>query len=69
MANYPKELAQEAACQSHTGCLTGLWYLPKLAQGLNTNTNTNTTTTTTTTTNNNNNNNNNIFCVPEYFLN
>ena len=24
-------------CQSHTGCLTGLWFLPKLAFGLNTN--------------------------------
>ena len=35
--------------QSHTGHLTGLWFLPKLVQGLNTNTNTNT--------NNNNNNN------------
>ena len=48
MTNYPYELAQDAAYQSHTGCLTGLWFLPKLAQGLNT-----------TTTNNNNNNNNN----------
>ena len=48
MANYPKELAQDAAYQSHTGRLTGLWVLPKLAQGLNT----------TTTTNNNNNKNN-----------
>jgi hypothetical protein len=43
MANYPKELAQDAAYQSHTGHLTGLWFLPKLAQGLNTNTNTPTT--------------------------
>jgi hypothetical protein len=50
MANYPKELVQDAAYRSHTGRLTGLWFLPKLAQGLNTNTNTN---------NNNNNNNNN----------
>jgi hypothetical protein len=25
--------------QSHTGRLTGLWFLPKLAQGLNTNNN------------------------------
>ena len=33
-------------CQSHTGRLTGLWFLPKPAFGLNTN-------------NNNNNNNNN----------
>ena len=24
-------------CQSHTGRLTGLWFLPKLAFGLNTN--------------------------------
>jgi len=44
MANYPQELAQDAAYQSHTGRLTGVWFLPKLAQGLN---------------NNNNNNNNN----------
>ena len=41
MANYPSELAQDAACQSHTGRLTGLWFLPKLAQGLNTNNNNN----------------------------
>jgi len=46
MANYPLELAQDAAYQSHTSHVTGLWFLPKLAQGLN-------TTTTTTTTNNN----------------
>jgi hypothetical protein len=31
--------AQDAAYQSHTGRLTGLWFLPKLAQGLNTNNN------------------------------
>jgi hypothetical protein len=37
MANYPQELAQNAACQSHTGRLTGIWFLPKPAQGLNTN--------------------------------
>jgi hypothetical protein len=37
MANYPYELAQDAVYQSHTGRLTGLWFLPKLAQGLNTN--------------------------------
>jgi len=37
MANYPKKLAQDAAYQSHNGCLTGLWFLPKLALGLNTN--------------------------------
>jgi hypothetical protein len=35
--NYPQALAQNAVCQSHTGHLTGLWFLPKLAQGLNTN--------------------------------
>jgi predicted exporter len=29
--------AQNAACQSHISCLTGLWFLPQLAQGLNTN--------------------------------
>jgi hypothetical protein len=39
MANYPYELAQDAAYQSHTGRLTGLWFLPKLAQGLNNNNN------------------------------
>jgi hypothetical protein len=39
MANYPYELAQDAAYQSHTGRLTGHWFLPKLAQGLNTNNN------------------------------
>jgi hypothetical protein len=33
----PKKLAKDAAYQSHTGRLTGLWFLPKLAQGLNTN--------------------------------
>jgi hypothetical protein len=37
MANYLQELAQNAECQSHTGRLTRLWFLPKLAQGLNTN--------------------------------
>jgi len=41
MANYPQELAQDAAYQSHTGHLTGLWFLPKLTQGLNTNNNKN----------------------------
>jgi hypothetical protein len=39
MVNYPYELAQDAAYQSHTGRLTGLWFLPKLAQGPNTNNN------------------------------
>jgi hypothetical protein len=33
----PKKLAQDAAYQSHTGRLTGLWFLSKLAQGLNAN--------------------------------
>jgi hypothetical protein len=33
MANYPYELAQNAACQSHTG----LWFLPNPAKGLNNN--------------------------------
>ena len=27
MANYPQELAQDAECQSHTGHMTGLWFL------------------------------------------
>jgi len=27
MANYPQELVQEAMCQSHTGHMTGLWFL------------------------------------------
>jgi hypothetical protein len=39
MANFPKELAQDATYQSHTGRLTGLWFLPKLGQGLNANNN------------------------------
>ena len=37
MANYPQELAQEAVCQSHTGHMTGLWFLPALPLRLNTN--------------------------------
>jgi hypothetical protein len=37
MANYPQELAQDAAYQSRTGRPTGLWFLLKLALGLNTN--------------------------------
>jgi len=41
MANYPKELAQDAAYQSHTSRLTDLWSLPRPAQGLNTNDNNN----------------------------
>jgi hypothetical protein len=36
MANYPEELVQDAAYQSHTDRLTGLLFLPKLAHGLNT---------------------------------
>jgi len=27
----PKELAQDAVCQSHTGHMTGLWFLPSPA--------------------------------------
>jgi len=41
MTNYPFELAQDAAYQSPTSCLTGLWFLPTLSQGLNTTTTTN----------------------------
>ena len=37
MANYPQELAQDAACQSHTGHMTGLWFLPARPLRLNTN--------------------------------
>jgi hypothetical protein len=56
MENYPEVLAQDAAYQSHTGRLTGLWFLPKLALGLNTDTTTtNNNNNNTTTTNNNNN--------------
>ena len=46
----PKKLAQDVAYQSHTGRLTGVWFLSKLAQGLNAN--------------NNNNNNKNPVMVP-----
>jgi len=35
MAKHPQELAQDALCQSHTGHMTGLWFLPN--QRLNTN--------------------------------
>jgi len=31
MANYPQELSQDAVCQSHTGHMTGLWFLPSPA--------------------------------------
>jgi len=33
MATYPEELAQDAACQSHTGRLTGLWFLLNRPKG------------------------------------
>jgi len=36
MANYPQELAQDAVCQSHTGHITGLWFLPARPLRLNT---------------------------------
>jgi len=31
MANYSQELAQDAVCQSHTGHMTGLRFLPSPA--------------------------------------
>ena len=37
MANYPQEFAQDAVCQSHTGHMTGLWFLPARTLRLNTN--------------------------------
>ena len=37
MANYPQELAQDAVCQSHTGRMTGLWFLPTRPLRLNKN--------------------------------
>ena len=37
MANYPKEPAQDAVCQSLTGHMTGLWFLTARPLGLNTN--------------------------------
>jgi len=37
MANYPQELAQDAVCQSHTGHMTGLWFLPTGPLRLDTN--------------------------------
>ena len=37
MANYPQELAQDAVCQSHTGHMTGLWFLSARLLRLNTN--------------------------------
>jgi len=36
MANYPQELVQDVAYQSHTSRLAELWSLPKPAQGMNT---------------------------------
>jgi len=36
MANYPQELAQDAVCYSHTGHMTGLWFLPARPLRLNT---------------------------------
>ena len=36
MAKYPQELAQDAVCQSHTGHMTGLWFLPARPLRLNT---------------------------------
>jgi len=37
MTNYPQELAQDAVCQSHTGHMSGLWFLPARPLRLNTN--------------------------------
>jgi len=37
MANYPQELAQDAVSQSHTGHMTGLWFLPARPLRLNAN--------------------------------
>jgi len=37
MANYPQEIARDAVCQSHTGHMIGLWFLP--ARPLRPNTN------------------------------
>ena len=37
MANYSQELAQDAVCQSYTGNMTGLWFLPARPLKLNTN--------------------------------
>jgi len=31
MANYPQELAQDTVCQSHTGHMIVLWFLPSPA--------------------------------------
>jgi len=37
MANYLQELVQDAVCQSHTGHMTGLWFLSAWPLSLNTN--------------------------------
>ena len=37
MANYPQEPAQDAVCQSHTGHINELWFLPTRPLRLNTN--------------------------------
>ena len=37
MENYPQELAQDAVYQSHTGHMTGLWFLSTRPLRLNTN--------------------------------
>jgi len=37
MPKYLQELAQDAVCQSHTGHMTGLWFLPARPLRLNTN--------------------------------
>ena len=37
MENCPQELAQDAVCQSHTGHMIGLWFLPAQPLRLNTN--------------------------------
>ena len=37
MGNYPQELSQDAVCQSHTGHMTGLWFLLTRSLSLNTN--------------------------------
>ena len=36
MANYPQDLAHDAVCQSHTGHMSGLWFLPTRPLRLNT---------------------------------
>ena len=36
-ANYPQESAQDVVCQSHTGHMTGLWFLPARPLRLNAN--------------------------------